>query len=76
MDAVHVDDLENLLNKVGLLDKLNSGQLKCKFCRNIVSEDDIYSVIKDSGQHKVVCERANCVSQLMQFLAERKSRTE
>lgn len=74
MDAVHADDLQNLLLKVGLLDSLNSGKLRCKFCQNSVTEDDIYSVIKDSGQYKVVCERADCVSQLMQFLAERKGK--
>lgn len=72
MDAVHADDLKTLLDKVGLLEKLESRQLKCKFCQSVVSEEDIYSVIKDSGQYKVVCERADCVSRLMQFLAERR----
>lgn len=72
VDAVHADDLEKLLLRVGLLEKFKAGELKCKFCHTVVNADNIYSVIKDSGQYKVVCDRAECVSLLMQFLNERK----
>lgn len=76
IDAVHSNDLERLLEKVGLLDKFNKGQLKCKFCSEVVNADNIYSVIKDSGHYKVVCDKADCVNQLLQFLATRKRTTD
>lgn len=75
IDAVHSDDLARLLEKVGLLEKFEAGILKCKFCADIVTVENIYSVIKDSGQYKVVCDKAECVSLLMQFVASRKAKT-
>ena len=74
IDVVHSDDLSRLLEKVGLIDRFNAGELKCKFCGDIVTRDNIYSVIKDSGQYKVVCEKAGCINQLLQFLATRKKK--
>lgn len=76
LNAVHADDLENLLLKVELLEQFKDGTLKCKFCHDVVTADNIYSIIKDSGQHKVVCEKAECVSQLMQFVATRKPKVD
>jgi len=76
LDAVHADDLDNLLLKVGLIKQFKGGTLKCKFCHDVVTADNIYSVIKDSGQYKVVCEKAGCVSQLMQFVATRKPKVD
>jgi hypothetical protein len=74
IDAVHSDDLDHLLDKLGLLNDYKSGQIKCKFCRNPITEDNIYSVIKDSGSYKLVCDRADCVKALMQFVASRKKK--
>lgn len=74
IDAVHADDLERLLERVGLLDKFNQGKVKCKFCGQAVTHENIYSVIKDSGSHKLVCDKAECVNKLMQFVAYRKKK--
>jgi len=72
LNAVYEDDLDSLLEQVGLLESLNAGKLKCKFCKNVVARDEIYSVIKDSDTHKVVCSRAECVSALMQYLDDKR----
>jgi len=74
MGAVHADDLTRLLSKVGLLKQFENGRLKCKFCGDVVVLDNIYSVIKDAGSYKVVCDKAECVNQLMAFLASRKAK--
>lgn len=74
IDAVHSDDLDHLLSKLGLLDDYRAGQIKCKFCRNTVTKDNIYSVIKDSGSYKLVCDRADCVKALMLFVASRRKK--
>ena len=65
--GVHDDDLEGLLTSLGLLGKLRAGQLRCAFCRNSLSEDDLYSIFPHGGVVKVSCERADCVTALMQF---------
>ena len=71
LNAVYVDDLDDLLDSVGLLQDFKAEKLKCKFCRDVVSEKNIYSLISDSGQYKLVCSRAQCVAALMEFVTER-----
>ena len=74
INAVHENDLEGLLDKVGLLEDFRAGKLKCKFCKDPVDNENIYSIIKDSDTYKAVCSKATCVSALMEFLeAKRKA---
>lgn len=68
INAVHERDLDNLLDSVGLLSRFHEGKLKCKFCGDTVTIDNIYSVIRDSNTYKVVCTRAQCVALLMEYL--------
>ena len=76
IDAVHSNDLERLLLHVGLLEQFKEQKVKCKFCGTPVTHENIYSVIKDSGSHKLVCDKADCVNQLMQFVASRKPKVD
>lgn len=74
INAVHENDLEGFLDKVGLLQDFQGGKLKCKFCKEPVDKENIYSIIKDSDSYKVVCSKASCVSALMEYLeAKRKA---
>ena len=68
INAVYENDLDRLLSEVGLLTDFNTRNLKCKFCKGVVTRKNIYSVIKDSDRHKLVCSKAQCVSALMEFL--------
>ena len=74
LNAVHVDDLDNFLDAVGLLTGFKAKALKCKFCKNVVTKENIYSVISDSNQYKLVCSKAQCVAALMDFIAEKQTR--
>lgn len=70
--AVHEDDLANLLKSVGLLANFEAGKLKCKFCKCVVTRENIYSVIKDSDTYKVISSDAECVSALMDYLDKKR----
>lgn len=74
INAVYEDDLEALLGSVGLLEDFEAGSLRCKFCKDSVDKENIYSVIKDSDTYKVVCSKARCVSDLMQYLEAKRRR--
>jgi hypothetical protein len=74
INAVHESDLEGFLASVGLLQEFQDGKLKCKFCKDPIDKQNIYSIIKDSDTYKAVCSKAQCVSALMEFLeAKRRS---
>jgi len=68
MHAVHEDDLEAYLDSLGILGKMNRGQILCKFCHEPVSKDTLHSLFPESGDIKVVCDTPSCVIELMGFL--------
>lgn len=71
INAVHEHDLNTLLDSVGLLEDFKKKKLKCKFCGDVVTDNNIFSVIRDSDRYKLVCSKARCVSSLMEFLNKR-----
>jgi|GEM_PF-1002245 len=66
--AVHESDLRGFLANIGLLEDFEAGKAKCKFCGDVVTMDNIYSVIKVADKHRLVCSKATCVSELMAYL--------
>ena len=43
--AVHDDDLEGFLSSLGLLHDVQSGKIRCKFCREKLNLDTIQIVL-------------------------------
>ena len=74
LDAVRMRELDNLLKRVDLLDSFNKSKLKCKFCGDIVTKENIYSLMGDSGHIKLVCQKIDCISQLMELLDSRRKK--
>lgn len=73
VNAVYGDDFKSLLSSLGIYKNFIENKLTCKFCKEIVTENNVYSIIKDSDRYKLVCSKAECVSALMEFLeAKRK----
>lgn len=71
LDAIKMRELDDLLRRFGLLNDFKKKKLKCKFCREIVTKENIYSIMKDSGHIKLVCEKGECVSKMMELLDAR-----
>ena len=70
LSAVYDDDLEKLLSKLKLLDKLHQGQLKCKFTDTIITFDNLYSIFPESGSIKLVCDSPDAVKLFADYLNE------
>jgi hypothetical protein len=68
--AVHDQDLENILDGLGILSKFKRGELKCKFCNNTITFEDLHSIFPQSGSIKLVCDSPNCVRELYRLLRE------
>ena len=77
LDAVHIDKFEQLLGKIGLINQFRDGAIKCKFCRVVITQDNIHSIIKEGGGlgYKLVCASACCVDQLNDVLHKRNQKT-
>jgi len=68
--AVHDQDLEKILDGLGILNKFKRGELKCKFCSSIITFDNLHSFFPQSGDIKLVCDSSYCVRELSKLLRE------
>ena len=69
--AVHDNDLEELLDSLGLISKLKAGKLKCAFCGEVITFENLHSIFPDSGAIKLTCSNPECVKLLMARLEEK-----
>lgn len=72
LNTVHEMDLERLLSSLGLVKEFQEGRLLCKFCRKIITKDNIYSLFRESGSIAFVCDDPSCITQSLIYLEERK----
>ncbi len=58
--AVHDSDLEKFLAKLGLLDKIKEGKIRCGICGEVITLDNFLCVYPEEGQIKVCCNKREC----------------
>ena len=72
MKTVHERDIDNLLKKLSLTEDFHSGKIKCKFCKNTITKENVYSLIHESGAVNFVCDKAECISEFMLHMESKK----
>ncbi len=73
VSAVHEEDLEGTLRKIGLLDELNTGKIKCKFCSTQITLSNMHSILPHSQGFSFICDKPECTKKLMEYLEENNS---
>ena len=63
--AVHDADLNSFLKKLGLLEDLRIGQLRCSLCDCILTFDNFGGVYKKNGQLKPICQKTECYLEML-----------
>ncbi len=71
VQAVHDNQLKEFFSNLGLLQKLKTGDLKCKFCKEPLTNENIYSIFPQGGDIKITCDKPRCIAELTSFLNER-----
>lgn len=69
--AVHDKDLETVLKNLNILDDINHGKKKCKFCDCIINIANLQALFPESGDIKLVCEKAECIKKMYEYLGEK-----
>lgn len=72
LNAVHESDLINLLERLGIKEKFENNRLKCKFCGDTINIENIYSVLPEAGTVNLICDKPQCITQLLSYLNEKK----
>ena len=68
LKVVHDDDLTALLDRLGILGKVRHGEVRCKFCEEPVTLENLHSLFPLSGAVKLVCDKPACIKGLTEFL--------
>lgn len=69
--AIHDSDLERVLKKLGLYEKLIKGELRCAVCGRSLTFENLGGLYRENGEVKLVCNRVECLVEV----AERVGRT-
>lgn len=76
LSAVDGDQVENFLSGLGVLNRFNAGQCKCKFCGDVVRIATLYAVFPDGGDIKFVCMKPMCIAQLVEHRSDLRGKGE
>jgi len=71
-NSVYDDDLLQLIEKLGLKQKLDEGKLKCKFTDTIITFENLYSIFPESGDIKLVCDNPNAIKLFSEYVNDHK----
>ena len=63
--AVHEQDLEELLNSLGLFELMAQGELKCGICGSIANLDNLLCIYPSDDKVKVCCKNPQCYERIL-----------
>lgn len=70
--AVHERDLDILLEKIAKKDDFHAGNIKCKFCKEVITKENLYSLFSESGSVNFICDKPLCIAEFMDYAANKK----
>ncbi|MBF6613844.1 MAG: hypothetical protein IVW55_12020 [Chloroflexi bacterium] len=69
--AVYDDDLVALLRALDVYGDFTAHRLRCAFCRDTITWDNLYALYPDSGAVKCCCSKPDCVEGLLAKRSEK-----
>ncbi|MCB9284139.1 MAG: hypothetical protein H6563_08720 [Lewinellaceae bacterium] len=71
LKVIHDDKIEKLLRNLELLESVQEGKVKCKFCKEPVRLSTINGIFPESNTIKISCDKPECVLLLSEYLNEK-----
>ncbi len=71
LKVVHQDKLKTFLKNLEMLDEIVDSKVKCKFCKTIITLDNINGIFPENNTIKISCDKPECVVALTEYLNER-----
>jgi len=63
--AVYDTELNSFLEKLGLLEEMKNGQLRCSVCNRVLTFDNFGGVYNENGQLKCFCQQTECYLEVL-----------
>lgn len=71
--AVHDDDLELYLDRLGVRSRFSRGDVHCFSCEGVLSLETLAALFPDSGVVKVACSKPQCLLALVRWRDEHRN---
>jgi len=71
ISAIHERDLDKLLQRIGAKEKIDAGEVYCKYCKETVTNENLYSILPESGGINFVCDKPVCIVAFTEYAAEK-----
>ncbi|RLI80543.1 hypothetical protein DRP04_08050 [Archaeoglobales archaeon] len=59
--AIYEEDLQKVLEKLGVLHDILQGKVKCFICEKEINLDNFGGIVKIKGNLKIVCDNPACI---------------
>ena len=63
--AVHEDDLPELLQSLGIYEKIQNGDIYCVECNCKITTDNLWGIKYKNSTFHVICSNPDCISKLV-----------
>jgi hypothetical protein len=70
LNVVHDNKLLTLLGNLNLLVPIQEQKVKCKFCKTVITYENLNAIFPESGTIKISCNLPECVIALSNYLNE------
>lgn len=67
IEAIHKEDLKELLLNFELYDEFQESKIRCKYCSNIVNTNNICAIIINEGHLEFICNNDDCFDKLSYY---------
>ena len=71
LNTVYDTDLEELLVKLYLYDKIKERKIKCKFTDEIITMENLHSIFPEENTIKVICDSPTAIKLLSEYINEK-----
>lgn len=60
ISAVYEDDLEKIVQNLGLLDEIKKGEIRCSGCSNIITLSNVRYIFRKGDNIHFCCDKMSC----------------
>jgi len=68
INLVHDNNLLDFLRNIKMLDSIHNGKVKCKFCKDKMTVDNINSIFSEEKTIKFCCVTPKCITDFSEYL--------
>jgi uncharacterized protein with PIN domain len=62
--AFHEHNLEEVLERLGLLEEFKNKKLRCSICNRIITKENLGGIYPENGKIKVCCSDLKCLNKI------------